>query len=174
MSQKTPQLDEFADPFKDRSINKGILFLALPVFISEGVNALSSFFNRVIMGQLGETAFNGINVGSQVFFLIVIITAAVGVGTTTLVAQNWGTGNRERANQIMQQGVVLGFIICLLISAFGLATRRILFGVLGTDPRTVELGSNYLFWLYLGLPIISPGFFMGNCLKDYLLRYWRR
>ena len=165
MSQETPQLNEFVDPFKDRSMNKGILYLALPVFISEGVNALSNFFNRVIMGQLGETAFNSINIGSQVFFLIVIITAAVGVGATTLVAQNWGTGNRERANQIMQQGVVLGFIICLLISAFGLATRRILFAVFGTDPTTVELGLDYLFWLYLGLPIISPGFFMASALR---------
>ena len=148
-----------------KRLDRDILFLAIPVFINQGINSMVALIGRIIMGKLGDQAYNSISIGMMVFTLVITIIGAIGVGTTTLVAQNWGIGNRERANEILQQSLFAGFFISILLVIIGLASRRVLFTLLGADPVTAQVGSEYLFWLYLGLPFVIPGFFLASALR---------
>ncbi len=151
--------------FERRTLNRDILTLAMPVFIAQGVNGLVAFVGRVIVSRLGPQAFNAINVGMLVFLLIVAVVAAAAVGSTTLIAQNWGSGRKGRADEILQQSLMVGVAIGLAILVFGVCTRHALFKILGTDPATAALGSEYLLWLYLGVPFMVPGFFLAAGLR---------
>jgi putative MATE family efflux protein len=148
-----------------KTLDREIMFLAIPVFIAQGSNSAVVFIGRVIVSKLGAHAFNSVNIGMLVFMLIITVITAVSVGSTTAVAQNCGAGNKRRANEILQQSLIAGFIISMLIAAVGLATRNILFSFLGTEPETAKLGSQYLLWLYIGLPLLTPGFFMASSLR---------
>ncbi|MBI5897004.1 MAG: MATE family efflux transporter [Desulfobacterales bacterium] len=148
-----------------RALNRDILTLALPVFIAQGINSLACFVGQVMLSQLGPQAFNGINAGMLVFLPIVTLVAAAAVGSTTLIAQNWGRGNKRRADQILQQSLMVGFMISVAILVLGICTRNALFRLLGMDPATAALGSEYLLWLYLGVPFIAPGFFLAASLR---------
>ncbi|MCP4751741.1 MAG: MATE family efflux transporter [Proteobacteria bacterium] len=148
-----------------KELNRSIMALAMPVFIGQGINSMVGFVSRIIMSELGDKAFNSINIGMMVFFLIITVLAAVGVGTTSLVAQNWGLGDRQRAGEILQQSLIYGFFISLVISVFGLAISKVLFSLLGTDRETAEMGVQFLFWLFLGIPLLTPGFFLASALR---------
>ena len=143
---------------EQKKLNKDIFLLAMPVFVGQGINSLTGFISRVIIAELGDKAFNAINIGSMVFGLIITVVAAVAVGTTALVAQNWGLGNKKRAGEILQQSLIYGFGISLLIVIIGLPIRGILFSLLGTDPETAAMGSEFMFWLLVGIPFLTPGF----------------
>jgi len=148
-----------------RKLNREIFFLAMPVFIGQGINSMVGFISRVIIAELGDKAFNAINIGSMVFSLIITVVAAVAVGTTALVAQNWGLGNKKRAGEIMQQSLIFGFILSLLIMLVGIPIRGVLFNLLGTDPETAALGSDFMLWLFYGIPLLMPGFFLASGLR---------
>jgi len=144
---------------------KNIWGLALPVFIGQGINSMVGFISRIIIGQMGEKAFNSVNIGMMVFFLIITVVAAVGVGTTALVAQSWGMGNKRRAGEIMQQSIIYGVLLSVLIMIFGIALRKSLFIMLGTDPDTAEMGSRFLLCMFIGVPFLTPGFFFASGLR---------
>ncbi len=148
-----------------RSLDRVIFTLAMPVFIGQGITALSAFIGRVIVSKLGTEAFNGINIGMMVFLLIVTIVGAVGIGSATLVAQNFGSGDRKRANQVLQQSIIFGMVISLAFMVIGLSSQNLLFKILGTDALTKEFCGQYLLWLFLGVPFISLGFFLASCLR---------
>jgi putative MATE family efflux protein len=150
---------------EQKKLNKDIFLLAMPVFVGQGINSLTGFISRVIIAELGDKAFNAINIGSMVFGLIITVVAAVAVGTTALVAQNWGLGNKKRAGEILQQSLIYGFVISLLIVIIGLPIRGFLFSLLGTDSETTAMGSEFMFWLLVGIPFLTPGFFLASGLR---------
>jgi putative MATE family efflux protein len=139
--------------------------LAWPVCVGQGLNAVVSFISRLVIAQLGDKAFYVVSLGTQVFFLVVIVIAAIGVGTTALVAQSWGAGDKKMAGRVMQQSLIFGFVLCLGIVAVGIPVSRLLYQLMGTDEESVRMGTNFLFILILSIPFLAPGFFLGSALR---------
>ena len=142
-----------------------ILRMATPIFIGGGINALVGFSTRIFISELGDLTYNSINLCLEVFFMIVLVLIAISVGTTTLVAQYWGAGNQEEAGEVLKQSLILSLALGVFVSICGLLTRKILFQLLGMDGEMVEIGSQFLFWLYLGLPFFTPGYFLAAALR---------
>jgi len=148
-----------------KALNRNIWLLSLPIFLNQGVSALVGFVTRVIISELGEKAFNSVNIGMMVFFLIITIVAAIGVGTTALVAQSWGTGDKRRAGEVMQQSLIYGAFLSLAIAILGIIFRKGLFTLLGIEAETAEMGARFLFWMFIGVPLLTPGFFFASALR---------
>jgi len=148
-----------------RGIYRKIWLLAWPVFLGQGLNSLVGFFARMIVADLGEAAYNGVNIGMMVFFVIITLIASIGVGTTSLVAQSWGRGDKKRAGEITQQSIVFGIVLALAITVFGVLTHRFLYELMGTDAETAKAGETFLLWLFAGVPLIAPGFFLASALR---------
>lgn len=139
--------------------------LAMPVMIGQAINAFIGFFQKIVLAELGDKAFNSVNVGMMLFFIIITVVAAIGVGTTSLVAQNWGIGKKQEAGEVLQQSLIYGFFLSLDITIIGLAFHQVIFQLIGTDPETAQMGEKFLFWLLLGVPFLCPGFFLGSALR---------
>ena len=166
--EKPPPVDLFRDPLSGparRALYGSIWKLSWPVFLSEGIHSSVGMIGGVIVGQLGEKAYNSVNVGLMVFMLIVTVIAAIGVGTTALVAQSWGMGNREKAGHVLQQSLLFGLLLTLTIALLGMPLSMMAYYLLGVDQETVTMGSQYLLWLFAALPLLAPGFFMAAALR---------
>jgi putative MATE family efflux protein len=158
--------------FRDRSTGpeRGSLYrdiwrLAWPAFLAQGVRSVVMLISRAIVAQLGETAFNAVNVGMMIFMVIITLIAAVAVGTTALVAQAWGAGDKERAGRILQQSVLWGAVLSVNIAILGMPVSRLLFFLLGADAETVALGEKFMIWLFAALPLLALGFFLAAGLR---------
>jgi putative MATE family efflux protein len=148
-----------------RELHKEIWRLAWPAFVGQGLQSVVMFVSRIIVGQLGEEAYNSVNVGLMVFFVIITVVAAVGVGTTALVAQAWGAGDKKRAGLVLQQSLIFGFALTLIIALMGPALANIIYRLLGADRATVEAGTQFLSVLFVAIPIMAPGFFLAAALR---------
>jgi len=147
------------------SLYGAIWALAWPAFFAQGLRSIVMFIIRVIVSQMGEKAYNGVNIGLMVFMLIITLIAAVAVGTTALVAQTWGAGDRARAGRILQQSLLWGFLLSIFIAILGMPISRLLFHLIGADAETIELGSSFMVWLFAAVPFLAPGFFLAAGLR---------
>ena len=148
-----------------RALYSSIWRLAWPVLLSESVYSVVTLINRVVVSQLGEKAYNSVNVGLMVFLVIITVIASVAVGTTALVAQFWGAGDRKRAGHVLQQSLMFGSILSIVIAALGMPLSMVIYHLLGTDEETIRMGSRFLIWLFLALPFLAPGFYMAAALR---------
>ncbi len=168
---KLPPLEQmtlFRDtltPAERKKLNRDIFRISMPVFIGGGINAFVGLTTRVFISDLGELAYNSINLCMTVFFMIILVLVAISVGTTTLIAQNWGKGQKERAGEIVNQSLILCLLLGIFIALVGFVTRDVFFRLMGMDTEMAEVGEQFLNWLYLGLPVITPGFFLAAALR---------
>lgn len=147
------------------SLYRDIWRLAWPAFLGQGIRSIVMFITRIIVSNLGDKAYNSVNVGMMVFFVVITVIAAVAVGTTALVAQNWGAGDRRRAGQVLQQSLLWGLLLSAVIAVMGMPISRFLFHMLGADQETVAFGRSFLAWLFLAIPLMAPGFFLAAGLR---------
>lgn len=147
-----------------RSLYREILRLAWPVFVGHSYIAVIAFFCRVIVSELQEKAYNAVNIGLMFFVLVTTVLMTMGVGTISLVAQRWGAGDRTEAERVMKQSVVFGFLVSLLMVLAALPGAWLFFRFMGVDQETSRIGVQFLFWILLVVPLISPGIFLASAL----------
>ncbi|MBT4263153.1 MAG: MATE family efflux transporter [Deltaproteobacteria bacterium] len=165
VSEPTILFNDHLSSADRKKLTRVILRLAVPIFIGGGINAFVGFMTRIFISELGEVTYNSVNLCLMVFYTIILVVVAISIGTTTLVAQNWGGNQKDRAGEILKQSLIHSLLLGFLISLFGLLTRRALFQLLGMDEEMTAIGSQFLFWVYLGLPFFCPGFFMAAALR---------
>lgn len=144
---------------------RAIWFLAWPAFLAQGIRSIVMFIIRVVVSQMGEKAYNSVNVGLMIFMVILTVIAAIAVGTTAMVAQCWGAGDRARAGRILQQSLLWGVLLSVVIAVLGMPLSRVIFRLLGADSETVRLGANFMVWLFIAVPLMVPGFFLAAGLR---------
>ena len=158
--------------FRDRmrgpelaSLYQAIWRLAWPAFLGQGISSIVMFLVRIIVSNLGDKAYNSVNIGMMVFFVVMTVIAAVGVGTTAQVALAWGAGDRRHAGRVLQQSLMWGFLLTMAIALVGMPTSKLLYHLLGADQETIRFGTTVLIWLYGATPFLAPGFFLAAGLR---------
>ena len=124
-----------------KELYRAIWRLAWPASFAMFVRQISMFILRVLSSQLGEKAYNSVNIGLIVFMIIVTVIGAIAVGTVALVAQSWGAGKREQAGRVLQQSLLWGLILSLIIPIVGIHASGLLYVLPTDDPETIRLGT---------------------------------
>jgi len=145
---------------------KGELWrLAWPVFIAQGMSQAVVLASRVMVNSLGEEVLAAVGVGQMIFFALIVLLGAVGMGVTALVARHVGAGEREQASEVLKQSLIVGSLFSGVIAVAGILTARPLLRALGSAPAVVEYGAQYIITLYFGLIPMALGFFIGAGLR---------
>ena len=74
------------------------------------VQTMHYLVDLYFVGQLGDAAIAGLGSAGNVQFLVMAITQVLGVGTMALIAQAAGKKDREDANLIFNQSLVLAAV----------------------------------------------------------------
>ncbi|MFZ1294422.1 MAG: MATE family efflux transporter, partial [Pseudomonadales bacterium] len=83
-----------------------ILALALPSGAVFLLASLVGIFMIRIAATLGPDAVVAVNAGTRLYNVFLAIAAGINAGTLALIANAWGAGRREEANQLL--GIALG------------------------------------------------------------------
>jgi len=121
---------------------------------------LSLAWPRIVTGfaimskQTADLAMVGIAVGTAgtaglafalaYWGLVALLGLGLAGGTISLVSQNYGGDERERASMVVKQSVLVTVALALPIVAVFLAVPGRLIGVLGADPASLPHGRDYL------------------------------
>ena len=110
------------------SVTRHILTLSAFIALSTTFQTLYFLADLYFVGRLGKEAIAAVGLGGNQMMLVLALTQTLGVGTTSLIAQALGRKDRDRAERIFNQSLVLSVLVGLAfgVAAFagGLVCRR--------------------------------------------------
>ena len=142
-----------------------IMSMAVPIAIGMVFQTLYYLVDLYFVAQLGDAAIAGLGSAGNVSFLVMAITQVLGVGTMALIAQASGRKDRDDANLIFNQSLVLAALCGAMVLVGGYALARWYMGTLGADAETVTAGTTYLYWVLPGLGLQFALISMGSALR---------
>jgi putative MATE family efflux protein len=147
------------------SILKHLVRLSVPIAIGMLFQTLYVLIDLYFVAQLGESAIAGVGAAGNAQFLIMALTQVLGVGTMALIAQASGRKDREDANLIFNQSLLLAIVLALATLLGGYALTAVYMRSLAADAATVEAGITYLYWFLPGLALQFALIAMGSALR---------
>ena len=147
VTKAVPEGIEYMELYKD------IVRIAWPSFVELLLTQLASMVDLMMVGSMGGTAnpeigvaaLSAVGLTTQPKFLLMGAFIAMNTGVTALVARNKGTGNKEKANLIVRQGLMLTFFITLVMSILGTVfARPMIIFMGGKEEIVINWATQYL------------------------------
>lgn len=147
------------------SITGHLLAMAAPMAIGMLVQTLYFMVDLYFVSRLGATALAGVSAAGNFNLAVLALTQMLGVGTVALIAHAVGAKDREAANLVFNQSLVLAALCggIALVAGFGLAGPYM--QSLGADAATAAAGTTYLYWYVPGLALQFAMIAMGSALR---------
>lgn len=148
------------NPAFERNLSKGnvtkqLFLFALPFLISNVIQSLYSVADMVIVGQFsGTIAMSGVNIGSQITFIITNIIFGLCVGGTVLIGQYLGAGDRDAIKEIIGTLFTGLLILAAAITVIMLLLQNPLLLLIQTPKEAFADASGYFFVTMLGTVFI--------------------
>lgn len=152
-----------ADLIPDFSYVKRAFFLGFPASIEMSARALGLMTMTFLIASFGTLTLAAYGVGSNVVGVIIIPAMGLSMAISTLVGQNIGAGDIERAARIGRLGGLLGFVSLSLVGLLVfLFPASIVAFFVPDDPAVIAAGAEYLrivapAWGFLGLQFALTG-----------------
>lgn len=121
--------------------------LAWPVMISNLLQTLTTTVDVIMVGSLGAeapAAVAAVGFGGQFIFLFFSVMISVSAGTIALVARAIGANDFKEADHILKQSLVLGALLSIPLTLFGLAFAEPMLASFGAEADVVHLGGAYI------------------------------
>ena len=146
-------------------VGRHILGMAAFIAASTMFQTLYLLVDLYFVGRLGKEAIAGVAMAGNQTFLVLALTQALAVGTTALIAHALGRKDRDRAELLFNQSLVLSVLVGTAFFAVAFATRGIYCRRLAADAATAELGRQYLTWYIPALSVQFVLVAMGAALR---------
>ncbi|GAB4339521.1 MAG: MATE family efflux transporter [Candidatus Abyssubacteria bacterium] len=147
------------------SHRRKILSLAWPVILNNILLTFVWIVDMVMVGRLGPVAVAAVGVSGQLFTLIVAITLAVTTGTIALVARYIGAEQKEEADAVLAQSLLIGALLSVILMAPGLIWSEHLFHLFGADEGVTRAGATYLRIIIAGTLFLTVALVCSSALR---------
>jgi len=121
--------------------------MAIPIF----VQTLYFFTDLYFVTKLGDAVTAGVTSAGNIWFVTLALTQILNVGTLALVAQAVGAKDRDRANLVFNQALMLSLFLVVAVIAGLYAFSGPYMRAVAADADTARAGIEYLYWFAPGL-----------------------
>ncbi len=147
------------------SIAGHIISLAVPIALGMLFQTLYVLVDLYFVARLGDTAIAGVGAAGNAQFLVMALTQVLGIGTMALIAQASGRKDRDDANLIFNQSLLLAAVCAVATLVGGYALSGPYVRGLGADAATADAGLVYLHWFLPGLALQFGLVALGSALR---------
>ena len=136
-----------------------IVAMAAPIAVGLLVQTLYHLVDLYFVSRLGDVALAGVGAAGNLMFLVIALTQMLSVGTISTVSHAVGAKDRDGANRVFNQAVLLAIVLAAvtLIGAYS-GGADLYIGSIAADRATAAAGSTYLAWF---LPTMALQFGMA-------------
>ncbi len=141
--------------------------LTMSLFMLIGMAGQTAYFlvDLYFVAHLGPEAIAGVNAAGTLSFVVMALTQILGVGTVALIANAVGRQDKQDANMVFNQSVMLS-AIC---AGFTLIAGYLFIGAymrsVGADAEMQANGETYLRWFLPSLALQFALVSMGQALR---------
>lgn len=146
---------KFENNLSKGNVLKQLVFFSLPFLISNIIQTLYSVADMIIVGQFaGPLAMSGVNIGSQVTFLITNLVLGLCVGATVLIGQYLGAGDRDALKETIGTLFSSLFFLAIVLTLGVHFLKDGLLHLIKTPEESYSEAYDYFFVTNLGTVFI--------------------
>ncbi len=134
---------------------KKILDIGAPATIARAGSALGFVFLLAIVSRFGGVAVAAYSVGRRVTHLITIGIWGFAGASMTMVGQNIGAEQKERAETIVKKAIGVSLMIMFVISALMFFFRQPIMRAFTPDPGVISEGARFLAIFSFSIPFFG-------------------
>ena len=146
-------------------IGRHIVEMSVPIMIGMLLQTLYLMIDLYFVSRLGEAAIAGVSSAGTIFFIVMALTQMLGVGTVSLMSHAVGRKDREEANHIFNQSVVLALACTVITLVGGYAIADSYMNVFAPDAATHAAGVAFLYGYIPGMGLQFAIVVMGSALR---------
>lgn len=154
MGQKVDK-NKYPEGVTKRALMGDVVNIAWPSFIELMLTQLTSMADQIMVGGLGSWATTAVGLSTQPKFLMSTLFLSLNTGAMAMVARHKGAGNREKANLVMRQALMLNIIFAVVCSIIGLIGAeplvRFMAGGDAISAKAIQGGVDYLRIQFIGM-----------------------
>ena len=155
--------------WRDLKINFGLIWritrLGVPSSIQMSLRSLMGVVLMAIVAKYGTYAVAAYGVGLRIMMLVLMPAFGLAMATATLVGQNLGSGEPERAHLSAWTATRFTMLIMVTVGIIFFLFAPDLISFFNTNPQVVETGAAYLRITSLGYLFIALGVVLGRALN---------
>ena len=146
----------------------GILLLrfSAPAIVGLLANALYNIVDRMFIGRIvGSQGLTAVTVAGPFFGLAITLGIFISVGASSLASRSLGRGDRDRAERVLANALVLSVIAGLLLALTGALFGEGLLRLFGASDEILPLARGYLDVVLLGVPFLLVAFVLNGLMR---------
>ena len=147
------------------SVTRHLLEMAAFIAMSMLIQTLYLLADLYWVGSLGKEAIAAVGLSGNLMMVVLALTQALGVGTTTLISQATGQKNQPRAELAFNQAFVLSLLVGMALTVGAFSLRDQYCQWLSADVTTADLARSYLLWYIPALMMQFPLVALGSALR---------
>lgn len=136
--------------FLDREFVRKFISIALPVALMNLINFGVKAVDTLMLGLVGEVQLSGAAVANQLSFVMMLFSGGVAAGCGVMMAQYWGTGDKDRVRKIFAFMYRAMVFVNLFFAALAYFAPHFVLGIITTDVEVIAEGAVYLRIMSLG------------------------
>ncbi len=139
-----------------KAIKKQFLRIVIPIASQHLLSSLVSASDALMLSGLNQASLSAVSLATQVTFVISFFYWALMAGTTILSAQYWGSGQKNKVEEILSIVLRYSVGISVIFWALSLWCPGFLMRIFTNDAELIALGIPYLkivSWSYLCMGI---------------------
>lgn len=148
MTSQNRDIDMCSGPLFSR-----ILIFALPIMAMNILQLLFNTADMVVVGRFsGSKALAAVGATGSLINLIITLFMGLSVGTTVVVAQDYGAGKPDAVSKSVHTSIAISIIGGLIVMVLGLALCKPLLNMMGTPEDIIGLSVLYMKIYFISTP----------------------
>src|SRR5213592_315976 len=147
------------------SVTRHLLHMSAFLAASMVVQTLYLLADLYWVGHLGKEAIAAVGVAGNIMMVVLALTQALGVGTTTVISHAAGAKDQPRAERGFNQSLLVATLLGLIFALCAFALRHEYSRALSADLVTADLSDQYLLWFIPSLMLQFPLVSLGSALR---------
>ncbi|MBN2307015.1 MATE family efflux transporter [Candidatus Peregrinibacteria bacterium] len=142
----------------DFPLFRRMLRLGFPASIAQSARALGLGVMATLVATFGTLTVASYGIGMRIFSFIIIPALGLSMAASTLIGQNLGARQKERAEAIAIKSLQVGFISLTLFGVIlFFAARPIIAAFIPNDPAVIESGTQFVRIMALSFGFVGLG-----------------
>lgn len=143
---------------RDTDIDNGplfgkILIFSLPIMAMNILQLLFNTTDMVVVGRFsGSDALAAVGATGSLINLIITLFMELSVGTSVVVARDYGAGRADDVSRAVHTSIVISLIGGIVVMVAGLALCRPLLVMMGTPGNILDLSVLYMQIYFISMP----------------------
>jgi len=151
-----------------KSIGKLLFKFSVPAITGMIVNALYNIVDRMYIGHIkgvGANALSGLAITFPISIIIMAFGMLVGIGASSIISIRLGEKNKEAADNILGNALILITIISLVIGILGILFLNKLLILFGASQNSIPYAKAYIQIILMGTVFQNIGFGINNIIR---------